>query len=129
MPLNALLALAILVAIAVAYSLVAWLLSRRMGRWVLLLSWPLATLVWSFTLIFRYRYAVPQVGVALHREFVTIVITAGALAFGCATWSLVRSSSETPWPRPVTVAKAVGAFLLGLLLGLIPALLEDLGRW
>jgi hypothetical protein len=125
---SALLDLAILVAVAVAYSLVAWLFSRRMGRWVLLVCWPLAALAWSFTLILRYQHAAPQIGVALPREFVTLIITGGGLAFGCATWVLVRSPSETPWPRPVTVAKTVGAFLIGLFLGLIPALIEDLGR-
>jgi len=100
---------------------VAWKLAARFGPRVLLLTCPLAAFV--FLALERWRAAAQS---GLPTSMVIISAFAVLLAFSLASRSVWRRVQRLERFSVRALAGAGGAFLLGMLVGLLPALVLDI---
>ena len=112
--------LALLFVIAVAYSALVWQLAVRFGPKALFLTCPVAAL--AFLALERWQTA-PQA--VLPTSMVVIGAFAALLAFALASRSVWRRVQRAEPLSVRALTSAGGAFLLGMLLGLLPALVLD----
>jgi hypothetical protein len=126
---TVLLSLAMAAAIAAAYTLAAWRLSASVGRVAILAAcWPVASVLWAVTLYVRIRSAAPEENAAALRFVLPYIVASGVLAFGASSLLLFRHRRRSSALSFAVLARSVGAFFLGLLLAVLPALIADIGR-
>ncbi len=122
MALHTLLGIGLLALVGATYSGVAWIVAARFGPRSLFVTWFLGSLL----LVSFYAAKLPRV---LPTHAYALGVFAVILAFGLATRTVWRRMAHTAPSRainPTSFALATGAFLLGLLLGLLPLLLLDM---
>ena len=122
MALQTLLGIGSLALVAGTYSAVAWIVATRFGPRSLFLTWFLGSLL----LVSFYAVRLPRV---LPTHAYALGVFAVILAFGLATrivWRRMAHTAPSRVPTLAPIALATGAFLLGLLLGLLPLLLLDM---
>lgn len=122
MALQILLGIGALALVAAAYSAAAWKVAARYGPRSLLLT----CLLGSLLLVSFYFVRLPRV-FPTHAYFLGVF--AVILAFGLATrivWRGIAHTAPAHALTPLPIVVATGAFLLGLLLGLLPLLVLDM---
>jgi hypothetical protein len=119
-------------AIAAAYSVLAWRMFRWAGRHGLLILWPVVAIIFgawaSYHLVHRWEgFGHPQSQSARTRLFLAFTV-AGIPTFGLASLSVWRRAARlpNPWPRPVDLLAAVGAFFVGFGTLLLAPLVMDM---
>jgi len=132
--LGLLVSLALLAAIALAYSSIAWRVARRLGTKGLGVSFLVAVLLLTALATLQLRWRAAMTGVHLPGTVVwqnLVLYLVGCLfAFGLSTLSLRKALAQSDVPRvPGPAARrSVGAFFGGVGVLLLLALVSDVVR-
>ena len=124
-----LIALVALGSLAAGFSFAVWRLAR-LGRGAVVVAWLAASALLATLYLLRIQSVTE--GRALQALSIDLAVQAslmGLLGFGLAARSLWRRFTVAPGALTGSaIGAAVGAFYLGVLLSLLPALFRDIGR-